>query len=157
MRLPGSRSRGLIYLNEPRSAADRLNPREVVRVGVTGGVITCVRAVLAGIIMLAALILLGSVSQASDPHRQTVQGATFVRTLQDDRDDDGSPCHDDCLLPGCGCCVAMQGSAAVAVIPRIVMTECLRSAIRAEYLAVATPRTHGIPVAPALPPPRALA
>jgi hypothetical protein len=123
--------------------------------GMSNGIMIWIRATLMGLVVLIVLALSGSPGQAFNPHRQGAQGAAFVWVQNDHRHDDGDPCKDPGILPGPACCAGMHGATA-AVLPLIAAAECHPSGVRAKFSALAAPQTEGIPVAPALPPPRPL-
>lgn len=110
------------------------------------GVMTWIRAALAGVIVLATLALFGASGPASSQPRQAVQGTVLTAVLHDHRHD-GNPCRDDGTMSDPGCWAAMHGSP----------VESLKSDMSAAYSATPMRRADGIPGAPSLRPPRPVA
>ena len=118
------------------------------------GIATCSRAALAGVIVLATLVLFAVSGPTSSQPQQAVQGAILTGALLAHQQDDGSPCPDDSTLPDPGCCAAMHGSPVAAILPPLAPGERLHFGPSVAYSAAAASRAHGIPVTPALRPPR---
>lgn len=118
------------------------------------GIATCIRAALAGVVVLAMLVLFAMSGPASSQPRQTVQGTILTAVLLAHQQDDDSPCEDDGTLPDPGCCAAMHGSPVAAVLPPLALGKRLHFGMSVPYSADATSRADGIPVTPALRPPR---
>lgn len=117
------------------------------------GVITWVIGIAAGVMVLGALTLSGSLDQSHVPYPHAIQDAAFAQS-QTAHHGDNFPCWDD-MLPESGCCAVVHFLVA-AVLPSTEESQCLSSAGPTSYSTAPAPSADGFLAAPVLPPPRAV-
>ncbi len=118
------------------------------------GVITWVIGVAAGIVVLGALTLAGSLDQSPVRYPHAIQDAGLAQA-QTAHHDDHQPCQDGGTLPEPGCCAVVH-SVAAAVLPLIDESQRVPPARQTSYSTTVAPSTDGFLADPVLPPPRAV-
>jgi hypothetical protein len=119
------------------------------------GVVTYVRAALAGLAVLLVLAFSGGLARSRVPHLASVLGVAFVQALNVVGHGAGEPCRDHGTTSDPGCCASVHGPADAALIPRTALEVRPRTPALAEYPLMATPRADGFLLSPIVPPPRA--